>query len=159
MKTLFFFLLSVTFSFNTQAGASAQPKANAKKTPTQFGGKITSKNSVSLEKLIENYSKHKGQVVTFEATPKKVCQKSGCWMVLESGGQQVRTLFKDYGFFVPKDLAGKKVRVQGVMGKKKVSAATRRHYMKDAGADASEIKKVVSSEEQLQFTADAVELI
>ena len=124
-----------------------------------FGSKITKKEQVPLSQLVGNFEKYKGQVVSFEATPKKVCEKSGCWMVLGDGKNQVRTLFKDYGFFVPQTILGKKVKVQGVMEKKEVSAATRRHYLKDAGASAEDIKKIVSGESQFQFTAEAVEII
>ena len=40
---------------------------------------------------------------------KEVCQAKGCWMkvALESN-DEVFVRFKDYGFFIPKDAAGKK---------------------------------------------------
>lgn len=80
-------------------------------------------------------------------------------MVLRDGKHGVRTLFKDYGFFVPASIKGKKVRVQGVIEQKKVSAGTIRHFMKDEGKKLQDIKKVKTSQIKFQFTADAVEII
>ena len=48
------------------------------------------------------------------ATAKDVCKKKGCWMKVEkSDGTLMRVTFKDYGFFVPKDIAGKNVIIEG----------------------------------------------
>lgn len=40
---------------------------------------------------------------------KEVCQAKGCWMKVQlESNDEVFVRFKDYGFFVPKDAAGKK---------------------------------------------------
>ena len=123
-------------------------------------GKINKGQAVtSLANVIENFADHKGKMVSFEGVTKKVCKKKGCWMVLEDNGIEVRTLFKDYGFFVPADILGKRVRVQGEMEEKKISKATLKHYAKDAGKKLEEINKIKTGEVQFQFTASGVEVI
>lgn len=151
-------VLALLTFLGLMAFAAAENKTSVKKTKT-FGGKISQTKALSLDEVMANFKKYEGKTIVMEATPEKVCEKKGCWMVLDDGKHKVRTLFKDYGFFVPKDIVGQKVRVQGIMAQKKVSAATRRHYMKDAGAKARDIKKIISSEMQYQFTADAVEIL
>lgn len=151
-------LIVLIFALTALAG----PKSDTVKdtsNKTQFGAKITPSKINSLDEVVNNYNKYQGKEVTFAATAKKVCKKSGCWMVLKDGKNEVRTLFKDYGFFVPADIVGKKVRVQGIMEQKKVSAATIRHYMKDEGKKIEDIKKVKTGRVQYQFVATGVEII
>lgn len=160
MKWILVLLSVVSFSVTALAHSDGgHKKEKFTKGQTKFGGKITTTKVEKLNDIVTDFKKFEGKTVSFEAVPKKVCKKSGCWMVLKDGNKEVRTLFKDYGFFVPADIVGKKVRVQGVMEQKQISAATRRHFMKDEGAKARDIKKIVNSEIQYQFTADAVEII
>lgn len=158
-----FFFLSLLLIGSVAFAGNPSPKAEkASPTPavgTKYGEMKAGEKVVSLENILENYTDFKGKMVSFEAVPKKVCEKKGCWMVLEEGTLQVRTLFKDYGFFVPKEILGKKVRVQGMMEQKKISAATLRHFMKDEGKKMEEIKKVKTGEVRFQFVASGVEVV
>src|SRR5688572_31135707 len=44
----------------------------------------------------------------------EVCQKKGCWMIMKlNNGDDMRVTFKDYKIFVPKDLSGKEVILDG----------------------------------------------
>lgn len=159
MKRILVSILTLTFVLGASAHEKHKTHKKADANQTHFGAKLTETKFRSLNEVVSNFDKYKDKTVAIEATPEKVCEKSGCWMVLKDGKHQVRTLFKDYGFFVPASIVGKKVRVQGVMEQKKISAATRRHFLKDAGAKLEEIKKIKTSEVQYQFTADAVEVI
>ena len=58
-----------------------------------------------------------------EANVEKVCTKKGCWMTLQGADKTFRVKFKDYQFFVPLSLIGKKVWVEGLVHRKKVSVA------------------------------------
>ena len=157
MRTLS--IISVIFFIFNTAQAGPKPSVKVSKTnDTQFGQLKQDQPVLTLAGVISNFQDHKGKMVTFEATPKKVCEKKGCWMVLKDGEYEVRTLFKDYGFFVPSDIVGKKVRVQGIMERKKVSAAKIRHFMKDEGQKMEEIKKVKTGQIKFQFVATGVEI-
>lgn len=149
---VFFSTLNLVLAGPKHSDKSPDPDA------TEFGKMETSPSVLSLSEVVSNYEDHKGKVVTFEAIPKKVCEAKGCWMVLEDGEYQVRTLFKDYGFFVPKNILGKKVLVQGVMEKKHQSAATIRHFMKDEGKKLEEIEKVKTGRVTFQFVASGVQI-
>src|SRR5258705_5743735 len=69
-----------------------------------------------------------GRTIAVEGKVADVCQMKGCWMLLTDGTRAVRTTFKDYGFFVPKDLAGRTVVAEGVLARETVDEETRRHY-------------------------------
>jgi hypothetical protein len=86
-----------------------------------------------------------------------VCQAKGCWMTLPTaGGQQVRVRFKDYAFFVPKDLSGHQVVVNGWAYRSTVPKADLQHYAKDAGKSDREVAAISRDEQQLTFMADGV---
>jgi hypothetical protein len=153
----FIFLLSFTLFIST---SWAGPKSSGMMSDQKnFGATIQSTQKTTMTEVMTNYDQYKDKTVVFEATPNKVCKKKGCWMVLKEGDKEVRTLFKDYGFFVPADIVGKKVLVQGKMERKKVSAATIRHFMKDEGKKFKDIKKVKTGQIKFQFVADAVQIL
>ncbi|MBK7110455.1 MAG: DUF4920 domain-containing protein [Bacteroidetes bacterium] len=78
-------------------------------------------------------------------------------MKLDLGnGESMRVSFKDYGFFVPKDLEGKQVIVQGVAEVKTISVDDQRHFAEDAGKTKEEIESITEPQEELVFVADGV---
>ena len=96
------------------------------------------------------------QNVEVEGTVKKLCKKKGCWMVLESGGEQVRVTFKDYSFFVPAKLTGQKVQAQGNVKVKVLSVAHQKHLLEDGGASQKEINAITKDKLELSFVASWV---
>ncbi|MEQ9577359.1 MAG: DUF4920 domain-containing protein [Marinoscillum sp.] len=99
-----------------------------------FGNEINSRSAVSTVEMVSAVNSSDSVSVKFEAEIAEVCQMKGCWMTLKSAdGSAVRVTFKDYGFFVPKDAAGKKVVIEGVALSEVLDEATARHYAEDAG--------------------------
>lgn len=120
----------------------------------EFGGKIQLKDKISISKAVELAKS--GQVknpVLVEAEVKQVCKASGCWMTLLGAKEPVRVTFKDYGFFVPTKLEGKKVLIEGNVKVKKMSLKETKHYVKDAGGDPS---KVTEGKSEVRMVATAV---
>ncbi len=88
---------------------------------------------------------------------KDVCQNKGCWMTAElPDGSEMRVTFKDYGFFVPKDLSGKEVAIQGLAKIKMTDVETLRHYAEDKGKSADEIAAIVEPKKEISFVANGV---
>ena len=86
-----------------------------------------------------------------------VCQARGCWMSLPTAdGRQMRVRFRDYAFFVPKDLSGHNVVVSGWAHRSTVPKAELQHYAQDAGKSSQEIAAITQDEQQLTFMADGV---
>lgn len=91
--------------------------------------------TIPLEDLVGQADTFDKKTVTTEGTIAQVCQKKGCFFMLESGGQQARIRFKDYGFFIPTDTAGKEVRLNGTFLVTTLAEEQARHFAEDAGTD------------------------
>jgi hypothetical protein len=89
-----------------------------------------------------------------------VCQAKGCWMTLPTAdGKEMRVRFKDYAFFVPKDLSGHEVVVSGWAHRSTVPKSELQHYAKDAGKSEKEVAAITEDEQQLTFMADGVRVL
>ncbi len=75
----------------------------------------------------------------FSTKVKSVCKMKGCWMILDLPGEEVRVTFKDYGFFVPKDIEDREVIVAGKAYLEEISVDDQKHYAEDEGKTEEEI--------------------
>lgn len=98
-----------------------------------FGEGVSAPSVMTLDDLLETPADFDGKTVVVEAEVVAVCQKKGCWMTFLRDTDSVRITFKDYGFFVPMDLAGTTVRVEGVFAIREVPVEEARHYLEDEG--------------------------
>ena len=71
-------------------------------------------------------------------------------------GEQVMVKFKDYGFFVPKDIEGKQVIVNGKAFVNEMPVDEQRHYAEDAGKSQEEIALITTPKKTFAFEADGV---
>jgi len=127
-----------------------------------FGEEISDKNLLSKKEIIETYKNLKvgdTAIVKFAAKVNDVCQSKGCWMRLDIGGQEAMVKFKNYGFFMPKNIADKEVIIHGKAFIAEVSIEEQRHYAEDAGKNEEEIAVIIEVEKTLSFEADGVLLI
>jgi len=89
-----------------------------------------------------------------------VCQKKGCFMNLEApNGETIRVNFKDYAFFMPKDLAGKKVVIDGFAERTETSVEDLKHIAEDAKKPAEEIAKITKPKKEIVFEAKGVVIL
>lgn len=90
----------------------------------------------------------------------EVCKSMGCWIKLEKAdGTTLTVRSKDHGFFMPQDLVGHTVAVEGEASVKEVSEEVRRHMAEDAGKSKAEIKKIKGATKQAEFVAKGVEVL
>lgn len=93
----------------------------------------------------------------FESKVKEVCKVKGCWMVVElPEGEQAMVRFKEYGFFIPSDIADKKVVLKGLAFVEEMSVEDQRHYAADAAKSAEEIAKINTPKRTFSFEASGV---
>jgi hypothetical protein len=86
-----------------------------------------------------------------------VCQEKGCWMKIEKeGGETMMVKFKDYGFFMPKNITGREVVLDGEATVKETSVKQLKHYAGDAGKTKEEISRIVKPKKELIFVARGV---
>jgi hypothetical protein len=91
----------------------------------------------SLSKQPNEYIKKPFVVQTKIA---KVCQKKGCFFIAQDGDTVIRVSFKDYGFFIPTDTAGRTVTLAGELVKKELSEEQAAHYRADLQLDSDIVK-------------------
>ena len=116
-----------------------------------YGVEINSKGAIRVENLINNVSEV-GKSFKVKGRIEEVCQMKGCWITLENDQNvTIRVTFKDYGFFVPKNISGREVIVNGVALNEVIDEAVARHYAADGGAAYDE-----SMRNTISFVAEGV---
>jgi len=129
-----------------------------------FGEQINSDGVIAYEDLYEQLSAvDEIENVKIKAKVTGVCQAKGCWMNLTStnieNDNQLFVKFKDYGFFMPKDIAGREVIVEGRAFKEVTPIDELRHYAEDEGLSEAEILAITEPKEELKFMAHGVILL
>lgn len=138
------------------------PVTAASTTSNQFGETITAAGAISYDELLQSLTGKDSLQTKVQATVSAVCQAKGCWMTLVSttaDKPEMMVKFKDYGFFVPKDIAGRQVIMQGVAYREVTPVDELRHYAEDAGKSAAEIAAITQPKEELKFMASGVLLL
>lgn len=125
-----------------------------------FGNDIIADDAIDASSMASHYkTMNVGDSINSKmtATVNKVCQAKGCWMTLDLGNkEEVMVKFKDYAIFMPKDIAGKEVIINGKAYVKEVSVDEQRHYAEDAGKSAEEIASITEPKRTYSFEADGV---
>ncbi len=122
-----------------------------------YGDVITAEDAMSTDELMAAMDGVEEMPAKVKGTVSSACQMSGCWMKLPYGEDgEMRVAFKDYGFFVPKDLAGTTVVVQGIAKRTEVPVETLRHFAEDEGASEEEIAAITEPSVEIEFVADGV---
>jgi hypothetical protein len=90
----------------------------------------------------------------------EVCKTMGCWMRLEKAdGTSLMVKTKDHAFFMPANIVGRTVVVEGTASTKQVTEAKRRHLAADAGKSKKEQQKIKGAATELQFEATGVTVL
>ncbi|WP_034044271.1 DUF4920 domain-containing protein [Wocania ichthyoenteri] len=136
------------------------PVEVAKTEYTSFGNTIISDDAIEAASMASHYkTMNVGDSINSKivATVNKVCQAKGCWMTLDLGDkEEVMVKFKDYAIFMPKDIEGKEVIINGKAYVKEVSIDEQRHYAEDEGKSAEEIASITEPKKTYSFEADGV---
>ncbi len=80
----------------------------------KYGDPITFTDKTSIQSILDNPQKNKGEEFLIAGTITNVCQKKGCWMTIAEDSVEMFIRFKDYGFFMPKDGFGLSAQCQGI---------------------------------------------
>jgi hypothetical protein len=108
----------------------SEPVATTDTTET-FGSVLD--EAVPLVELVDVGAANVGETVRVEARVSQVCKKKGCFFIAVDGNTMVRVSFKDYGFFVPTDVSGKRVVFVGEVIEKEMTKKEAEHFAEDMG--------------------------
>ena len=156
----FLIILCVSFFCLTGCKDKSAPHPD---NPNLYGATLSEAAPITLGELIAKLeSSTEVEKVKVKAKVESVCQTKGCWMNLMSDDQPDKTVFvrfKDYGFFVPKDIAGMEVILEGRAFVEETSVDDLKHYAEDEGKTAEEIAAITEPAEEMKFMATGVEVI
>lgn len=152
-----------TSSQDAESAAEAQEEAQEVKMES-FGEEITAEGALSYEELKKQVERSESDSVAmkFTGTVQEVCQVKGCWMTIASSENEespIMVRFKDYGFFMPKDIAGRQVIMEGHAFKETTPVEELRHYAEDAGKPQEAIEAITEPKEEVKFLASGVLLL
>jgi Domain of unknown function (DUF4920) len=136
--------------------AYAQSPKPAEKGVTYGAGTINEKTVAiaDMEKAVASDNKFEGKIT---GKVVEVCQEKGCWMKVDKGnGETLMVKFKDYGFFMPSNIVGQTVVLEGEAKVKEVSVKQQKHFAEDAGKSKEEIEKIKEPKKETQFVAKGV---
>jgi hypothetical protein len=148
-------ILSLSFCLFTVL-TFAQTAYNGQK----FGEEVKPGNVKPAAKMEAAMGDKKTVDMKIEGKVVDVCKKRGCWITLEMpNGDPMRVTFKDYAFFMPMDIVGKKVVLDGLAKKQTISVETLRHYAEDAKKSPEEVAKITDPKKELAFEAKGVVIL
>lgn len=163
MKSLLLTIICVFFMISCKKKAEMQQEETTKVEAVNyasFGNKIIPDDAIPATSMAAHYkSMTVGDSIPskIKAKVNSVCQAKGCWMRLDlEDGNEVMVKFKDYGFFMPMDITGKEVVINGNAFVNEVSVDEQRHYAADAGKTEEEIAKIIEPKKTYSFEADGV---
>jgi hypothetical protein len=159
LKSLFFGI-SAAVLFTACAQKSSSPaNSNTANDGKNFGTLVTADKAVAYDMMLAKMGNKDSMSMKVVGKVKEVCQKKGCWMTLVSdkpGYPETRVTFKDYAFFMPKDLSGKRVVVDGFARVETTSVEVLRHYAEDAKKSPAEIAAITQPKREVSFEAAGV---
>lgn len=160
VKNILLLCICIFLSASCKQNAEKTNQNNEVVTYASFGKTITEDDALEVMDAIIQYEVMSvGDTIDSKIAAKvsSVCQAKGCWMTLDlEDGNEVMVKFKDYGFFVPKDIVGKEVVINGLAYIDEVPVDEQKHYAEDAGKTTAEIASIVQPKRTLSFEADGV---
>ncbi len=122
-----------------------------------YGESFKPKKYIELNELTQQMAAQDTVQAIVKGKVESVCQKKGCWMnIVSEDGESMFVKFKDYGFFMPLDLAGQEVVMNGKAFKEVTSVEELQHYAEDEGLSKEEIDKIIAPKEEYKFMASGV---
>jgi hypothetical protein len=153
MKKITLLALCLGFSAITFAQSTIAP-ANAGVT---YGKAVTADNALNTETLNTTLSKDSVYNGKITGTVVEVCKKKGCFMKLsQANGNPIMVQFTDYAYFMPQNIVGKTVVVEGKAKVKETSVERLKHYAADVGKTKEEIAMINEPKKDISIMADGV---
>ena len=123
-----------------------------------YGAPFTLQTSLPAHTALSNPGAHTDKTIRLAGTITDVCQKKGCWMVIEDNGLHMRVLMKDHAFAVDMNAAGKTCDVEGTIVAKQENPAETAHYASESTPGTVIPEKEKEGKTVYQFHATGVQI-
>lgn len=149
--------LLVAALFISAASYAQQSEITPAAPGVTYGKTVTKDKAINLAALNKKLVKDTVYNGKISGEVTQVCTKKGCFMKLkQENGEDVMVRFTDYAYFMPQNIVGKKVVVEGKAKVTETNVERLRHYAKDAGKSAEEIAKITKAKKDVTIMADGV---
>jgi hypothetical protein len=156
-KFVFCFLVgTLCVACHTRKNSAA---ANLPDDGRHFGMMVDAQKAIAYDALLAQMDKTDSLSTKVTGKVSAVCLKKGCWMTMVSdtpGQPDMRVTFKDYAFFMPKDIVGKRVVLDGFARVETTPVDVLQHFAADAGKTKEEIDAITQPKRELAFEAAGV---
>ena len=159
MKHRFVILIGLTLTFAVNAANAetlrlSEPVIQDSQSET-FGAKLDhSLPKLSMASLVTDSASHLTKSFQVEARIAKVCQKKGCFFIVQQDQHTLRISMRDYGFFIPTNSSGKTVTLAGELVQKVISSGQAAHFKADLKGETGMLKAGVVYE----IVADSIKI-
>ncbi len=155
-----FFMFVCAAAIFAACGQQATETTVETEQPESFGEEISAEGAVSFPELVARMEGLDSLAIKVKGTVDAVCQTKGCWMnIADELAGEMFVQFEDYGFFMPKDIAGREVIMDGYAYRDVTSVEDLRHFAEDEGLSEEEIAAITEPKEELKFIATGVLLM
>ncbi|HEV7668617.1 MAG TPA: DUF4920 domain-containing protein [Thermoanaerobaculia bacterium] len=156
MRTLPIFALLAALALPLAAESPAAPASAG-----TYGAPVAAEGeTLAVASALDRAAELNGKSVRLTGFVTAACQVKGCWIALAAGdGREMRVTFRDYGFFVPKDLPGSTVVAEGTLTVREISVKEQKHLATDAGRPKAEIEAIKAPKTETELVADGVRVI
>jgi hypothetical protein len=138
----------------------AQPPAGKAKKGNVYGQKVDPSGAAPVSSLASNINRTDTTAVKVKGKVLDVCHQKGCWMtMMVNDSTEAFVKMKDYGFFVPVDLQGKMVVLDGISFIKTTSVEELKHYAEDGKKTQAEIDAIKTPEKQIRLLASGIVVV
>tara|TARA_R110002094_G_scaffold136429_1_gene128111 strand:+ start:103 stop:603 length:501 start_codon:yes stop_codon:yes gene_type:complete len=122
-----------------------------------YGDTISQDGAIEASELYAMLEGKESVMVKVKGVVNQSCKVKGCWMKMDVGdGQEMRVSFKDYGFFVPTNLAGETATIEGIAKITTTSVEDLKHFAQDGGQSEEEIAAITEPEVSISYVATGV---
>lgn len=121
------------------------------------GGAVPTGRAIAVAQLVSSARAYTERAVIVEGVITRECTEKGCWMQVAptADATGMRVTFKDYGFFIPQSMVGRRARMEGVT---KVTTHTKAAADHLIGEGAQLQRNADGTATEVQFIANGVEL-
>ncbi len=109
-----------------------------------YGDQVEANEFLTADVVLNSAADLSGTDVAVQGVIREVCQKAGCWLLLESENDRLLRIHVPrnddgaYAYTLPKDISGREVLVEGRLFEKELSEAEQAHYSEEGNTQAQE---------------------
>ncbi len=121
------------------------------------GAVVAAGPAIAVTQLVASARTYTARPVIVEGVITRECTEKGCWMQVAPSAEAngMRVTFKDYAFFIPQSMVGRRARMEGMTKVTTHSKAAADHLI---GEGAQLQRNADGSATEVQFVASGVEL-